>query len=128
MARDLHEKWDADDGSRVSSISLKRGGSQLAASYGPRGLIQKLAHKTDAHVSDVKGMIIWGNHSATQYPDVSHANVSGKPARELVDGSWLSDEFIPVVQQRGAATGEDVDTGHGRWLVVLEKYRGIFQL
>jgi malate dehydrogenase len=48
-------------------------------------------------------MIIWGNHSATQYPDISHARVSGKLAKDLVDGAWLSDEFIPVVQQRGAA-------------------------
>ena len=65
--------------------------------------IAQLAHKTDSHVSDVRQMIIWGNHSATQYPDISHASVSGKPARELVDGAWLADEFIPVVQQRGAA-------------------------
>jgi malate dehydrogenase len=48
-------------------------------------------------------MIIWGNHSATQYPDISHASVAGKPASELVDSSWLTDEFIPLVQQRGAA-------------------------
>jgi malate dehydrogenase len=63
----------------------------------------QLAHKTDSHVSDVQHMIIWGNHSATQYPDISHASVAGKPAAELVDKSWLTDEFIPVVQQRGAA-------------------------
>ena len=65
--------------------------------------IAQLAQKTDSHVSDVERMIIWGNHSATQYPDISHASVAGKPASELVDGSWLTDEFIPVVQQRGAA-------------------------
>jgi malate dehydrogenase len=65
--------------------------------------IAQLAQKTDSHVSDVRQMIIWGNHSATQYPDVSHARVAGKPAKELVDGAWLADEFIPVVQQRGAA-------------------------
>jgi malate dehydrogenase len=65
--------------------------------------IAQLAHKTDSHVSDVQHMIIWGNHSATQYPDISHASVAGKPASKLVDGSWLTDEFIPVVQQRGAA-------------------------
>ena len=65
--------------------------------------IAQLAHKTDSHVSDVQHMIIWGNHSATQYPDISHASVAGKPAKQLVDGSWLADEFIPVVQQRGAA-------------------------
>jgi malate dehydrogenase len=48
-------------------------------------------------------MSIWGNHSATQYPDVNHASVGGKSATELVDQNWLADEFIPVVQQRGAA-------------------------
>jgi malate dehydrogenase len=48
-------------------------------------------------------MIIWGNHSATQYPDINHASVAGKPAKSLVDDTWLADEFIPVVQQRGAA-------------------------
>ncbi len=63
----------------------------------------QLAHKTDSPVSDVQHMIIWGNHSATQYPDISHASVAGKPAAELVDKSWLTEEFIPVVQQRGAA-------------------------
>jgi malate dehydrogenase len=65
--------------------------------------IAQLAQKTNSHVSDVRRMIIWGNHSATQYPDISHASVAGKPAKELVDGTWLADEFIPVVQQRGAA-------------------------
>ena len=48
-------------------------------------------------------MTIWGNHSATQYPDIHHATVAGKAASELVDQDWLSDEFIPTVQQRGAA-------------------------
>jgi malate dehydrogenase len=63
----------------------------------------QLAAKTGSHVNDIKCMSIWGNHSATQYPDVSHASVSGKSATELVDQGWLTDEFIPVVQQRGAA-------------------------
>jgi malate dehydrogenase len=48
-------------------------------------------------------MTIWGNHSATQYPDINHASVGGKKAADLVDQGWLQDEFIPVVQQRGAA-------------------------
>ena len=48
-------------------------------------------------------MTIWGNHSATQYPDIHHATVDGKPAIELVEQSWLAEEFIPLVQQRGAA-------------------------
>ncbi len=63
----------------------------------------QLAAKTGSHVNDIKCMTIWGNHSATQYPDVSHATVKGVAASGLVDQSWLADEFIPVVQQRGAA-------------------------
>ena len=63
----------------------------------------QLAAKTNSHVNDVHRMTIWGNHSATQYPDIYHATVAGRAAIDLVDNSWLVDEFIPVVQQRGAA-------------------------
>ncbi|MDJ0748774.1 MAG: malate dehydrogenase [Woeseiaceae bacterium] len=63
----------------------------------------QLAAKTGAHVNDILRMTIWGNHSATQYPDINHASVDGKDAANLVDQGWLADEFIPVVQQRGAA-------------------------
>lgn len=63
----------------------------------------QLAAKTDSHVNDIKRMTIWGNHSATQYPDINQATVNGKAASDLVDQDWLADEFIPVVQQRGAA-------------------------
>ena len=63
----------------------------------------QLAGRTGTHVSDVRQMTIWGNHSATQYPDVHHALVAGKPATELIDREWLESEFIPLVQQRGAA-------------------------
>ena len=63
----------------------------------------QLAAKTDSHVNDIKCMTIWGNHSATQYPDINQATVAGKAAGDLVDQGWLADEFIPVVQQRGAA-------------------------
>ena len=63
----------------------------------------QLAAKTDSHVNDIERMTIWGNHSATQDPDVSHATVGGKGAAGLVDRTWLAGEFIPVVQQRGAA-------------------------
>ena len=63
----------------------------------------QLAAKTESHVNDIRCMTIWGNHSATQYPDISHATVNGKAARELVAQDWLVDDFIPVVQQRGAA-------------------------
>lgn len=63
----------------------------------------QLALKTGSHVTDVRRMTIWGNHSATQYPDISHALVKGHAATDLVDRAWVSDEFIPTVQQRGAA-------------------------
>ena len=63
----------------------------------------QLAAKTGVPVAQVTRMTIWGNHSATQYPDVFHAQADGRPARDLVDQAWLEKEFIPTVQQRGAA-------------------------
>ena len=63
----------------------------------------QLAAKTDSHVTDIRCLTIWGNHSATQYPDVFHATVNGKAAADLVEQDWLAEEFIPTVQQRGAA-------------------------
>lgn len=65
--------------------------------------LAQLAQKTNAHTTDVAGACIWGNHSATQYPDLHHATVSGKAALSLVDQAWYSGTFIPTVQQRGAA-------------------------
>jgi len=65
--------------------------------------IAQLANKAGKHNTDVDGMIIWGNHSATQYPDINHATVDGSKATDLVDEAWTLDEFIPKVQQRGAA-------------------------
>lgn len=67
-----------------------------------RGL-SLLAEKTGAHVTDIKNLIIWGNHSSTQYPDLSHTKVKGKEALSLVERSWYEDSYIPQVQQRGAA-------------------------
>ncbi|HEX5789327.1 MAG TPA: malate dehydrogenase [Woeseiaceae bacterium] len=64
--------------------------------------LAQLAAKTGTHVNDIRKMTIWGNHSATQYPDVSHATVNGKAASSLVDREWVQESFIPVVQQRGA--------------------------
>ncbi len=63
----------------------------------------QLAAKTGSPVTDIRQLIIWGNHSATQYPDIHHATVNGTAATEMVDNDWLADEFIPTVQQRGAA-------------------------
>ena len=65
--------------------------------------LSQLAEKTGTHTTDVAKMTIWGNHSSTQYPDISHATVKGKAAKGLVDDTWYKDTFIPVVQQRGAA-------------------------
>ncbi|MBO1752246.1 malate dehydrogenase [Actinotalea sp. BY-33] len=65
--------------------------------------LSQLASKTGASVKDIEKLTIWGNHSATQYPDVFHASVAGKPVTELVDEAWLSDTFIPTVAKRGAA-------------------------
>jgi malate dehydrogenase len=64
----------------------------------------QLAKKAKAHAREVTRMTIWGNHSATQYPDITHALVAGKPATELVtDQEWIEKDFIPTVQKRGAA-------------------------
>lgn len=65
--------------------------------------ISQLATKLDADVTDIKKMTVWGNHSADQHPDVSFAEVAGKPALDLVDEAWLADYFVPTVAKRGAA-------------------------
>jgi malate dehydrogenase len=65
--------------------------------------LSQLAEKTGCHVNDIQKMIIWGNHSATQYPDINHSLVKGQSARSLVDANWIETDFIPTVQQRGAA-------------------------
>lgn len=64
--------------------------------------VAQLAHKTGASVTDIKNVLVWGNHSADQYPDVSYATVGGKPADDLVDEAWLADYFRPTVAKRGA--------------------------
>jgi malate dehydrogenase len=66
--------------------------------------LAQLSAKVGHPVTDITRMTIWGNHSATQYPDIFHAEVTGKPAAEVVgDQAWVQQEFIPTVQQRGAA-------------------------
>jgi len=68
-----------------------------------RGLAQ-LAEKTGSLVTDIEKFVIWGNHSATQYPDISHTLIKGKSAKQLInDDNWVKGTFIPTVQQRGAA-------------------------
>ena len=64
--------------------------------------IGQVAEKTGASVSEIRRVTIWGNHSATQYPDLSHAVIGAVPAAELLDSGWIRDRFIPRVQKRGA--------------------------
>ncbi len=64
--------------------------------------VAQLATKLGVPVSAIDGVIVWGNHSASQYPDLSHATVDGRPATELVEEDWLADEYIPRVANRGA--------------------------
>ncbi len=64
--------------------------------------LAQLAARTARHVTQITRMTIWGNHSATQYPDISHTIVDDQPARDLVDEKWVTEAFIPTVQQRGA--------------------------
>ena len=64
----------------------------------------QIAERTGAHVTEVKNVIIWGNHSSSQYPDVAHGTVGGTPIPEAVqDDAWLKGAFVSTVQQRGAA-------------------------
>jgi malate dehydrogenase len=63
----------------------------------------QLAQKTSSAVSDIQRVTIWGNHSTTQYPDLHHATVGGKPALDLIDKQWYADDYIPSVAKRGGA-------------------------
>lgn len=65
--------------------------------------LSQLAAKADSHSTKIEKMVVWGNHSSTQYPDISFATIEGQNAREKVDEDWYINEFIPTVQQRGAA-------------------------
>jgi malate dehydrogenase len=109
----------ADRGLRVLVVGNPANTNALIASRNAPGLkpgnftamtrldhnraLSQLAEKTGTHVNDIRRLTIWGNHSSTQYPDISHAQVKGKPAASLVDRQWLQEYFIPTVQQRGAA-------------------------
>jgi len=65
--------------------------------------VSQLAEKTGVKITAVKNVIIWGNHSTTQYPDISHATINGQPAKSLVEQDWIINEFMPTVQKRGTA-------------------------
>ena len=65
--------------------------------------MNQLAKKVGAHVTDVKDVAVWGNHSPTMYADITHATVKGDPALGLVDQAWINEDFIPTVAKRGSA-------------------------
>ena len=65
--------------------------------------ISQLAIKTGVNIQAIKNIIVWGNHSSTQYPDISHATINGQAAKSLVDQNWVVNDFIPTVQERGAS-------------------------
>ncbi len=65
--------------------------------------LSQVADKTESHSTKVEKMVVWGNHSATQFPDISYATVDGKPVQDEVNNDWYVNDFIPTVQQRGAA-------------------------
>lgn len=65
--------------------------------------LAQLANQTGTHTTEIRNLAVWGNHSATQYPDISHCTIAGKPAADQVAHEWVKDTFIPTVQQRGAA-------------------------
>jgi len=65
--------------------------------------LSQIGEKLDCATTDIEQMVVWGNHSATQYPDISYATAGGKAVKEQVDNAWYVDNFIPTVQQRGAA-------------------------
>ncbi len=65
--------------------------------------LAQLANQVGCHSTEIRGLAVWGNHSATQYPDISHCTIQGRPAAEQVEHAWVKDTFIPTVQQRGAA-------------------------
>ncbi len=65
--------------------------------------LSQLAQKLKVPITAIQNMVVWGNHSSTQYPDLSYATVNGQPAKSLVTQEWIEKEFMPTVQQRGAA-------------------------
>jgi malate dehydrogenase len=87
----------------ANAPSIKAGNITAMTRLDHNRALSQLAGKTGIATTEIKKMTIWGNHSATQYPDISDCLIDGKPAAESVDESWYRDTFIPVVQKRGAA-------------------------
>jgi malate dehydrogenase len=88
---------------RANAPALPAGNFTAMTRLDHNRALAQLAEKTGTHITDIRRMTIWGNHSSTQYPDLSHCLVKGRPARSLVDQAWIEQTFIPTVQQRGAA-------------------------
>ncbi len=87
----------------ANAPSIRHGNITAMTRLDHNRALSQLATKTGSHSSKVKKLTIWGNHSSTQYPDISHATIDGKSAREMVDDGWYKETFIPTVQKRGAA-------------------------
>jgi malate dehydrogenase len=83
--------------------ALERGNFTAMTRLDHNRALAQLAEKTGSRTTAIRRMAIWGNHSSTQYPDISHCMVDGKPAKSLVDTKWYREVFIPTIQQRGAA-------------------------
>jgi malate dehydrogenase len=87
----------------ANAPNIKHGNITAMTRLDHNRAISQLATKTDSDSTVIQKMTIWGNHSATQYPDISNTTVDGQPASSLVDQTWYRDDFIPTVQKRGAA-------------------------
>ncbi len=86
--------------------------------------ISQVAEKTGAKVADIKRVTIWGNHSATQYPDLNHATIKGEPAMDQLDREWVRNTFIPRVQKRGA----EIIEARGMSSAASAAYAGLAQI
>ncbi len=87
----------------ANAPSIKHGNITAMTRLDHNRALSQLASKTGKHSSDVKKLTIWGNHSSTQYPDISHASIAGESAAQQIEQDWYRDTFIPTVQKRGAA-------------------------
>ncbi len=87
----------------ANAPSIKHGNITAMTRLDHNRALSQLASKTGKHSTDVKKLTIWGNHSSTQYPDISHATISGESASQQIEQDWYRDTFIPTVQKRGAA-------------------------
>ncbi len=87
----------------ANAPSIKHGNITAMTRLDHNRALSQLAAKTGSHSGNIKKMTIWGNHSSTQYPDISDLMIDGKPAADSIDDAWYKETFIPCVQKRGAA-------------------------